>query len=102
MYNLPHFKAENEKEVVDFMHRHPFITLTGVDATSQPVATHVPVLFESRESKLFLLGHIMKNTDHHKAFNQNENILAVFAGPHTYVSASWYKDQKQASTWNYQ
>lgn len=101
MCGLPYFKAENDKEVINFMHQHPFITLTGVDANNQPVATHVPVLFEEREGKLFLLGHIMKSTDHHNAFNQNENILVIFTGPHTYVSASWYKDQKQASTWNY-
>lgn len=102
MYNLSYFKAENEKDVIDFMHQHPFITLTGVEPNNQPVATHVPVLIEERQEKLFLLGHIMKNTDHHKAFTQNKNVLAIFTGPHTYVSASWYKDQKQASTWNYQ
>lgn len=101
MYNLPYYKAENEKEVIDFMHQYPFITLTGVDSNSQPVATHVPVLIEERQGKLFLLGHIMKQTDHYKAFTQNTNILAIFTGPHTYVSASWYKDQKQGSTWNY-
>lgn len=101
MYSLPYFKAENEKEVIDFMHQHPFITLTGVDSNSQPVATHIPVLIEERQGKLFLLGHIMKQTDHHKAYTQNTNVLAIFTGPHTYVSASWYKDQKQASTWNY-
>lgn len=101
MYSLPYFKAENEKEVIDFMHQHPFITLTGVDSNSQPVATHVPVLIEERQGKLFLLGHIMKQTDHHKAYTQNTNVLAIFTGPHTYVSASWYKDQKQAGTWNY-
>jgi len=102
MYSLPYFKAKDEKEVTDFMHQHPFITLIGVDANNQPVATHVPVLFEEREGKLFLLGHIMKQTEHYKAVDQNENILAIFTGSHTYVSASWYKDQKQAGTWNYQ
>lgn len=101
MYDLPYFKAENEKEVIDFMHQHPFITLTGADANNQPVATHVPILFEEREGKLFLLGHIMKQTDHYKAFMLNQNVLAIFTGSHTYVSPSWYKDQKQASTWNY-
>ncbi|HKG67265.1 MAG TPA: FMN-binding negative transcriptional regulator [Segetibacter sp.] len=101
MYSLPYFKAENEKEVIDFMHQHPFITLTGVDSNREPVATHIPVLIEERQGKLFLLGHIMKQTDHHKAFTQNTNVLAIFTGPHTYVSASWYKDQKQAGTWNY-
>jgi transcriptional regulator len=43
----------------------------------------------------------MKNTDHHKAFVDNPNALVVFTGPHCYVSASWYADKKQASTWNY-
>ncbi len=101
MYNIPYFKAKNEKEVIDFMHHHPFITLTGVDANSQPVATHIPVLIEEHEEKLFLIGHMKKQTDHYKAFIQNSNVLAIFSGYHSYVSASWYKDQKQASTWNY-
>ncbi|MDQ6761111.1 MAG: FMN-binding negative transcriptional regulator, partial [Bacteroidota bacterium] len=48
-----------------------------------------------------LTGHIMKNTDHHKAFLQNENVLVIFNGPHCYVSASWYQKKEVASTWNY-
>jgi transcriptional regulator len=43
----------------------------------------------------------MRNTDHHKAFLHNENVLAVFTGPHTYVSAAWYSNPHLASTWNY-
>ena len=43
----------------------------------------------------------MKNTDHHKAFVANENVLVIFNGPHTYVSASWYENPAVASTWNY-
>jgi len=43
----------------------------------------------------------MKNTDHHKAFLNNENVLVVFTGHHTYVSATWYSNPHQASTWNY-
>jgi len=43
----------------------------------------------------------MRNNDHHKAFEQNPNVLAVFTGPHTYVSATWYDNPSQASTWNY-
>ena len=32
---------------------------------------------------------------------KNPNVLAVFTSPHTYVSATWYDDPHQASTWNY-
>ncbi len=102
MYNLPHFKANNQSEVIDFMHAHPFITLCGCDANNNPVDTHVPVLFEERKDKLFLQAHIMRNQKHTKAFEQNKNVLGLFSGAHSYVSASWYSDPHIGSTWNYQ
>ncbi len=43
----------------------------------------------------------MKNTDHHKAFMHNNNVLVVFTGNHTYVSGTWYSNPYIASTWNY-
>jgi transcriptional regulator len=101
MYNLPYFKEEDQTVVLEFMRSHPFVFLTGCDEDNKPVATQIPVFIDEREGKLFLSGHMMKHTDHHKAFLHNNNILAVFTGPHTYVSASLYTDPQQASTWNY-
>jgi transcriptional regulator len=101
MYNLPYFKEQDAEEVLQFMKTYPFVFLTGVDANNKPVATQVPVFIDEKNGKLFLTGHIMMNTDHHKAFLQNNNVLAVFTGPHTYVSATWYDNPRQASTWNY-
>ncbi len=101
MYNLPYYKEQDTEEVLQFMKNYPFVFLTGVNAENKPVATQVPVFIDEKDGKLFLTGHIMKNTDHHKAFLQNDNVLAVFAGPHTYVSATWYDNPHQASTWNY-
>ncbi len=43
----------------------------------------------------------MKNTDHHKTFLHNKNVLAVFTGKHTYVSGTWYSNPYTPSTWNY-
>lgn len=43
----------------------------------------------------------MRNTDHHKAFTENPNALLVFTGPSAYVSASWYSNPQNGSTWNY-
>jgi len=102
MYNVPHFKASEQKEVVAFMHNHPFIILCGADNQGQPVATHVPVLFEERNDKLFLRAHVMRKQEHTNVFHENQNVLAIFSGPHTYVSASWYEQKNTASTWNYQ
>ncbi len=101
MYNLPYFKEKDQQVVLEFIRQHPFAFLAGCSEDSKPVATQVPVFIDEREGKLFLSGHIMKNTDHHKALLFNPNVLAVFSGAHTYVSASWYEEKKQASTWNY-
>lgn len=101
MYNLPYYKEKDAAIVLAFMKEHPFAMLTGVDDEQKPVATQVPFLFVEREGQLFLRGHIMKGNDHHKAFGTNKNVLALFTGPHTYVSASWYTNPQQGSTWNY-
>lgn len=82
------------------MKDHPFVFITGSDAANKPVATQIPVFIDEKDGKYFLTGHIMRNTDHHKAFEQNKNVLAVFTGPHTYVSATWYT-KPVGSTWNY-
>ena len=100
MYNLLHFKENDPQAVIEFMKEHPFAMLIG-SADDQPYATQVPLLFEERENKIFLIGHMMRKQDHQLAFEKNPNILVVFTGPHIYVSATWYENPHQASTWNY-
>ncbi|GAA4755358.1 FMN-binding negative transcriptional regulator [Flavisolibacter ginsenosidimutans] len=101
MYNLPHYKEKDENVVFEFIQKHPFAFTTGCDENNKPVATQIPVFIEKKDDKLLLTGHMMKNTDHHKAFEKNPAALCVFTGPHTYVSATWYSNPHQASTWNY-
>lgn len=101
MYNLPYYKEKNAQVIKEFIDRYPFAFLTGCDSENKPVATQVPVFIEEKDGTQILRGHIMKNNDHHKAFLQNENVLVVFTGHHTYVSATWYSNPHQASTWNY-
>jgi len=101
MYDLPYFKENDEKVIRGFIDANPFAFLCGCDEENKPIATQVPVFIEEENNKKILRGHIMKNTDHHKAFLKNPNTLVVFTGHHTYVSATWYSDPHQASTWNY-
>jgi len=101
MYDLPYHKEKNEQVIKDFVDQHPFAFLTGCDTENKPVATQVPVFIEAKDGKKILRGHIMKNTDHHKAFLNNKNVLVVFTGNHTYVSATLYSNPHMASTWNY-
>ncbi len=101
MYSLPQYIEKDPQVVAAFMRQHPFAVLTGSDADGNPVATQVPILIREEAEKFFFRGHIMRQTDHHKAFLWNPKVLVLFTGPHTYVSASWYTNPKQGSTWNY-
>ena len=102
MYDIPYFKAAHHEDVLAYMKAHPFALICGSDEEGKPVATQIPFLFEKREDKLFLQGHVMRKQDHTNAFYKNPNVLVVFSGAHTYVSASWYLQKQTASTWNYQ
>ena len=101
MYDLPYHKAKNEDGIKEFISRYPFAFLTGCDSENKPVATQVPVFIEEKDGRKILRGHIMKNTDHHKTFLRNENVLVVFTGHHTYVSGTWYSNPYTPSTWNF-
>ncbi len=101
MYNLPYHKEKNPRLIKEFIERYPFAFITGCNSENKPVATQIPVFLEEYESKKILRGHIMKNTDHHKAFEHNNNVLVVFTGHNTYVSGTWYSNPGIPSTWNY-
>jgi transcriptional regulator len=101
MYKLTHFTETNDAAVIEFMRANSFAIITAIGET-YPVATQVPLFIDINQAgKIFLTGHIMRKTDHHKAFEKNSTVLVLFTGPHTYVSASWYTQPQTASTWNY-
>lgn len=101
MYNLSYFKEEDKEVLIRFLYEHPFAFLTGSSKDGRQVATQVPMLVEEKNGNLILHAHIMRQTDHHKAFLENPQVLAVFTGPNSYVSASWYSNPHIGSTWNY-
>lgn len=100
MYRPVYFQENNRAVLVAFIKNNSFAILTGL--TDQfPVATQIPVEIEEKDGQLFLIGHLMKHTDHHTAFEKNDKVLVLFNGPHCFVSAAWYQNPASASTWNY-
>jgi transcriptional regulator len=100
MYKFSYFTEKEEQKVIAFMKENAFAMLTGF-GENYPAVTQIPLEVEEKNGKLLLHGHIMRKTDHHKAFEKNNKVLAIFTGPHCYVSASWYANPQTASTWNY-
>lgn len=101
MYNLPYHKEQNKKIIEEFVAKYPFAFLTGCDAKNKPIATQLPVFIGNRKGQKVLCGHLMKDTDHHKAFLHNKSVLVVFTGKHSYISGTWYSNPHTPSTWNY-
>ena len=101
MYKFPYYTEEDQAKVTAFMKNNSFAMLTGF-GEQYPVTTHIPLEVEVQEDgKIFLSGHMMKKTDHHLAFEKNNNVLVIFNGPHAHISASWYMNPLMGSTWNY-
>jgi transcriptional regulator len=100
MYIPELYKNENEEEITTFLRENSFGILVNL-LDGQLWATHIPLELEENESeKKLLYGHISKDNPQWKGFQSNADILAIFSGPHSYISSSWY-EKENVPTWNY-
>lgn len=97
MYAPSHFKNTNADEVRDFIRANSFAALTSFTGTKL-VATHLPL--ELTDDNQCLQGHISRANPQWKYFNNEQEVMAIFTGPHAYISSSWY-DHENVPTWNY-
>jgi transcriptional regulator len=100
MYIPKIFKNEDLEDIKQFIKANGFgILVTQVE--NRPWAVHIPLLFDVNEQgKEVLTGHIAKANPQWRDFKNNEEVLAIFNGPHAYISSSWY-DHENVPTWNY-
>lgn len=101
LYVPKHFDTHDRAAVARLLHDHPFATLV-TPAKDEPFVSHVPLLHVAdREPHGTLLGHFARANPHAAGAASAESI-AIFHGPHAYVSPSWYAEPADAvPTWNY-
>jgi transcriptional regulator len=101
VYTPSSFAVTDRAAIARLMHDHPFATLV-TPATPEPFISHLPLLFvPDREPRGTLLGH-MARTNPHWEHAAHAASIAIFHGPHAYVSPSWYAEPAKAvPTWNY-
>lgn len=102
MYTPKHFEMRGPGLLFALMDRFSFATLVSVE-DGVPIASHLPFLIESgRGSHGTLISHMARANTQWRTFNDDQEILTIFQGDHTYVSPSWYTQQQAAvPTWNY-
>jgi transcriptional regulator len=101
LYVPRHFDASDRVAIARLLHDEPFATLI-TPAAGEPHVSHVPLLWVGDcEPHGTLVGHFARANPHVGAAEGAESI-AIFHGPHAYVSPSWYAEPAAAvPTWNY-
>ena len=101
LYVPSSFEPGDRAAAARLVHDHPFATLV-TPADPEPLISHVPLLLQpTSEPHGTLVGHVARANPHWRAAPGIESI-AVFHGPHAYVSPSWYADPAaMVPTWNY-
>jgi transcriptional regulator len=100
MYIPKSYKNENLSEVKQFIQSNSFGILVSQN-NGKSIATHIPLeLSKNKLGKDIIQGHVAKANSHWHLFKNNSEVLAIFTGPHGYISSSWY-DFEEVPTWNY-
>ncbi|MHB1208040.1 MAG: FMN-binding negative transcriptional regulator [Rhodospirillaceae bacterium] len=96
------FREDDPQALHEFMRAFPFATLVS-SADAIPQVTHLPMVFDAAAGSL--RGHMARANPHWKTLGVDTPALAIFLGPHAYVSPQWYPSKqaggKVVPTWNY-
>lgn len=103
---IPRANEETRVPVMqELIEAQPFASLVTL-GVSGLFATHLPMVLEREGSEFGVLkGHISRANTQWRDLVATTDALAIFAGPHHYISATWYpgkkEDGREVPTWNY-
>lgn len=101
MYIPPSFRVEDAPKLAALIQRHSFATLITHDGGA-PCASHLPMLYRPEAGTHgTLISHMARANSQWEHFASGSEVLAIFHGPHCYISPSWYQTTLAVPTWNY-
>ena len=99
MYVPASFAETDRTKLHDLMRQYSFALLTSHGASGL-VATHLPLLLDAEAGPHGrLIGHMARANSQWRDIG--DQVMAVFSGPHAYVSPTWYDEPGMVPTWNY-
>ena len=99
MYIPTEFEIKDRGEIIRFVKENSFGMIISYSDSGFQV-THVPLLLEENDGILNLYGHFAIANSHWKIANE-KRVLAIFNGPHYYISPKWYRAKEAVPTWDY-
>ena len=104
MYTPSFNQLSDRSLLIEAMRAYAFAILFGGqtdgNGTAPLAATHLPLIVKDEGPHGILEGHFAKANPHWQSLAGRET-LAVFSGPHSYVSPTLYVDPLSVPTWNY-
>lgn len=98
MYVPAAFVEDRPEVLADFIAANAFATLV-TNGVGGLVASHVPLLHDAARG--VLTGHLARANPQGADLVDGAEALAIFTGPHAYVSPRWYAKAPAVPTWNY-
>ncbi len=90
-----------EQDLWAMIEEYPWALLIN-NGQDGPYATNLPLMLDRSGDKPVLVGHLALGNEHARALRDDPNpTLAIFQGPASYVTASWYPNRDMPSTYYY-
>ena len=100
MYIPRRYEEKDTEKIHAFIRENSFAILVSIQ-DGRPIGTHIPLRLETgADGKACLMGHISRGNEQKHTLTPDAKVLAIFPGPHAYVSPRWYTEMK-VPTWNY-
>src|SRR5689334_9252048 len=100
MRHNPRHAVDDERVVRRLIAENPWATIVSQNQ-GELVASHYPVLLDEESEGLAVVTHVGRPDERVHALGTSE-VLLIVAGPHGYVSPSWYTaGDTPAPTWNF-
>jgi transcriptional regulator len=100
VYTPPSFAVSDRAALHAAIQEYSFAMLFS-SAGETLVASHLPLLLDRDEGPNgTLVGHMARANGQWR-LTAGQPVLAVFSGPHAYISPTWYAAERVVPTWNY-
>src|SRR5689334_2824802 len=101
MYTPVVFQETRPDHIHEIIRRYPFSTVISSDSPGL-LGSHLPLLLRPAVGPHGqLAGHMARQNPQWAQLVEGREVLAIFHGPHAYVSPSWYREPLNVPTWNY-
>lgn len=92
------FRVDDRQTLLAHATANPFATVI-TQSEDGPMVSHLPLLVDAQRN--VLRGHLARPNPQVAHFAAGTQALAIFHGPHAYVSPSVYEEHPSVPTWNY-